>query len=306
MDIYIHTYMHTCIHTYVHAYIYTYIYYIHIRIHIYTLRNSERIAQWLTRAHAHVLNWTKGFFLRKIYLRMHAGKLVLAASVCVYIFVLDCACAVCFLFYVGCLYVCYVRAVVVCMHACGACTYVFFNVCMYNAFMCIHNTRKTKDREEYWTLAPGARETCYLDMDRSKTRARAHLRGNALRCCRIHYPFCSSSSLLEDPHLNAPCTTGKGSGKVHAYYRPGWLYSILDAAILNDAFYVFMYSMPPKPSVSMNHLPEILNFLMSPAREGYFLFFLPLHPTEQSTLALQSSGAECWMLNSCCVSALGA
>ncbi len=47
--------------------------------------------------------------------------------------------------------VCYLRAVVLCMHACGACTYVFFNVCTYDAFMCIHNTRKTKDREEYCT-----------------------------------------------------------------------------------------------------------------------------------------------------------
>ena len=114
----------------------------------------------------------------------------------------------------------HLRAVVVCMYACCACTYVFFNVCVYDAFMYIHNTRKTKDREEYCTLASGARETYYLDMDRSMvTRARAHLRGNALRCCCIHYPFCSSSLSREDPHLNAQCKRGEGRGKMHTYYR---------------------------------------------------------------------------------------
>ena len=77
----------------------------------------------------------------------------------------------------------------VCMHVVHVRMY-FFNVRIYDAFMHIHNTRKTKDKEEYCTLAPGARETYYLDMDRSMvTRARAHLRGNARAAVVSTIPF---------------------------------------------------------------------------------------------------------------------
>ena len=149
---------------------------------------------------------------------MHVGKLVLAASACVYNFLLDCARAVCFYFMLD---VCMCGlSLSVCMHVVHV--RMYFLMYVYMMLSCAFITHGRRRTGRSIALAPRARETCYLDMDRSMvTRARAHLRGNALRCCRIHYPFCSSSSPLEDPHLNAPCKRGEGRGKVHAYYSPG-------------------------------------------------------------------------------------
>jgi len=75
--------------------------------------------------------------------------------------------------------------------------------------------------------------------------------------------------------------------------------------MLNDAFYVFLYSMPPEPSLRMNHLhrniEDIFDFLAL-YRQAKFFFpvflFLPLQRTEhlpyiKGLCVVRSSGAEC-------------